>query len=137
RIDAGTLRITADSALGSGGDLVLNGGTIALAGGAPAWTTARPVYVTATSGVELNGGSATWSGPVSGTSTGTLTVSSSTAGGRLTLSGNNTFNAAVSVGPGAILTAASPTALGLFAQPVTVGAGGTLEVQGGVQFGPK
>jgi autotransporter-associated beta strand protein len=139
RIDAGTLRVTRDVNLGSGGDLILNGGTLELAGAAAAFTTTRSVYVTAASTLQLAGGAVTLNGPVSGTGAFTLTVSSGTAGGALTIGGNNTGNLAYAVNSGAVLRAASNTALGLntTAQAVTVNSGAALELTGGINITSK
>ena len=52
--------------------------------------------------------------------------------GWLTLSGNNTYAGLTTVESGALLTAASNTALGSTAEGTVVEAGGTLELTGGI-----
>jgi autotransporter-associated beta strand protein len=151
-VSAGTVQVTNTHGLGTGsaGATVQTGGALALGGG-----------VTVSNSLTLNGAgssgsgalttadatSNTWSGAVTlntdstvRVATGSLTVSGPIGGGggltktgsnTLTLSGNNTYTGATSVGAGT-LQVGSATALGDSGTGTTVASGAALAVSGGI-----
>ena len=120
---SGNLTLSSNKALtlyaNTGGAVTLSGTTISLGG--------------AQLTVDGNGGSATISGQITGTSG---TVVKNGASTTLTLSGANSFTGAVTINSG-VINAQNATALGTTAGGVTVASGAALQIQGGITIGAE
>ncbi|NNM72740.1 autotransporter-associated beta strand repeat-containing protein [Enterovirga aerilata] len=142
-IGAGTLRLGAAGAAGTGGLAFTGAGTLDLNGFSQTVATLDGAAGTVTNGA-LAAGPATLTVSNGGTFGGTLTnavpanpLNLALTGGALTLSGANSYDGTTAVGAGATLNVQSATALGTTAAGTTVASGGTLQLQGGIAVGAE
>ncbi|MDO9105950.1 MAG: autotransporter-associated beta strand repeat-containing protein [Methylovulum sp.] len=119
-VSSGTLSITDDSNLGSGG-VTLNGGVLTVTG---TGTIDNPIALGSSDGTVSNANAVTLSGVISGASGADLTK---TGAGTLTLSATNTYAGATTVSAG-VLSVALDSNLGT--GTVTLASGTTLQVTG-------
>lgn len=122
-LQAGTLSITSNNALGATNSAVtISGGTFQV-GGAVTLPSTRTFTLSGNATFDTNGNSLTIQGVIS--STGSLTVSSSTGSGTLILSGNNTYSGGTQVGTSSTLSIGADANLGNTSGGLTLN-GGTL-----------